>query len=227
MDALWQKFVGYETLSQDLTSKPARRPLQSGLIVALLSSLCGLFVLHHFYYPLGTEPSSSVSHFSLQTTGNRRVCIVMHNSNDTAMFHSPDHGSNPNHAEYADIHGYPYRLASQPYVNWFDRAPQTGWIKSSGEHGYNKIIHLADSVLHGMKTNEYDWVFWAVRLLCMFFGVGFQADIGRRYLDNQPDYRAGKLPATIKHRLRETTGAIFPGHCGRKRVQRWHLFPPR
>lgn len=94
----------------------------------------------------------------------RRICIVMHNSNDTAMFNSTTFGSNVNHQDYARIHGYHFRFSSHPYIDFDQRKIKNGYVKSSGAHGYNKLIELQAAVLHGMQTKEFDWVFWAVSL---------------------------------------------------------------
>jgi hypothetical protein len=148
---------GYQILPTTTAAKDKRRYVLALVLTALL--LGALLVVPSQHYLQSQQAvrqrqvpiKLNASDAAISTRQpSRRIAIVMHNSNDTAMLNSEVYGSNSNHRTYAEIHGYHFLLDSQPYVNWTQRSIPSGWIKSSGEHGYNKLIHLMDAILHGM-----------------------------------------------------------------------------
>jgi hypothetical protein len=142
VQSLW---LGYRSL-QDASGLRDNRQRNAAILV------CSVLVMSALLFLPARHLSARQGDASLAAAPapTRRIAIVMHNSNDTDLFNNAEYGSNPNHRRYAEIHSYPFLLDSQPYVDWNQRSIPSGWIKSSGEHGYNKLIHLMDSVLRGM-----------------------------------------------------------------------------
>lgn len=160
LDSVTAGWRGYQALAFSSEAGPRLQPKPPFRNLILLAA-CVLCMSGLLFVPgrelvrqarsPGPIAARNVSIWDEEPVWTRRIAIVMHNSNDSAMFNA-EYGSNTNHRRYARAHGYPFLLDSQPYVNWTQRSIPSGWIKSSGEHGYNKLVHLMDAILHGMSA---------------------------------------------------------------------------